>query len=51
MFKGAAVVKTHQVSNSSKVGHVIELTLAANQVFRVTKHTTAILHEENISRY
>lgn len=33
MLKGAVVVKTHQVSNSSKVGHGIELTLVVNQFF------------------
>lgn len=33
MFKGAVVMKTHQVSNSSKVGHGIELTLVVNQFF------------------
>lgn len=57
MFRGAALVKTHQVSNSSKVGHGIEVTLVVNQFissiilryhkvlshteFRVTKHTTS----------
>lgn len=62
MFKVAALVKTHQVSNSSKVGHGIEFTLVVNQFFssiilrsyrvlshaefRVTKHTTSILSGE-----
>lgn len=63
MFKGAAAVKTHQVSNSSKVGHGIELTLVVNQFsasiilgyykvlshaeFRVTKRTTSSSAGEN----